>query len=114
MDILPMQIGAAFGLAITTIVHNRVLENSLQIEGITNQSTIDNIAPKDAQLKAYQAAQWTAFGFSIIGIYTIMLFLFFALFIINVLDSRFDSCHISPRIRIRRYEARHVRPRLFG
>ncbi|KAJ7266396.1 MFS general substrate transporter [Mycena haematopus] len=45
------QLGTAFGLAITTIVHNAVGG-----EGPGN----------DAPLKAYQAAQWTAFGMAML------------------------------------------------
>jgi len=45
------QLGTAFGLAITTIVHNAV----------GGEST-----GNDAPLEAYQAAQWTAFGMAML------------------------------------------------
>ncbi|KAJ7852795.1 MFS general substrate transporter [Mycena olivaceomarginata] len=45
------QLGTAFGLAITTIVHNAVWGGG---------------AGNDAPLKAYHAAQWTAFGMAVL------------------------------------------------
>lgn len=50
------QLGTSFGLAITTIVHNTVLRH-----GEVTKSE------RDAQLGAFRAAQWTAFGFGAAG-----------------------------------------------
>lgn len=62
------QIGTAFGLSITTIVHNSVLKRrsaalGLSLTGLGD----DNLAPRQAQMDAYRAAQWTCFAFAIAG-----------------------------------------------
>ncbi|KAK2464582.1 hypothetical protein APHAL10511_003371 [Amanita phalloides] len=53
------QLGTSFGLAITTIVHNRV----------SNWGTGD-----EAQLRGYRAAQWTGFAFAMIAFMISVLF----------------------------------------
>ncbi|EIM85299.1 efflux transporter [Stereum hirsutum FP-91666 SS1] len=60
------QLGTALGLAVTTIVYDRVLATQSSLLGVTIDTSGTN-APKPAQLKAYQAAEWTAFGFGILG-----------------------------------------------
>ena len=64
-----MQLGTAFGLAITTIVHNSVLKLESDKDGIAFSTDDENSdgAPRGAQLKAYHAAEWTAFAFAIFG-----------------------------------------------
>lgn len=52
------QIGATFGLAISTIVFNKVLKNESLNYGVVVNLAGSN-APQEAQLKAYQAAMWT-------------------------------------------------------
>ncbi|KAK7677746.1 hypothetical protein QCA50_019298 [Cerrena zonata] len=60
------QLGTSFGLAITTIVFDRVrAEQSLKL-GVVIDSHGSN-APPDAQLKAYRAAQWTVMGFGVLA-----------------------------------------------
>lgn len=62
------QLGTALGLAVTTIVHNSVLRSRSAEMGVPllrNESEVD--APRPAQLDAYKAAQWTAFGFGVLG-----------------------------------------------
>lgn len=63
---LRTQLGTALGLAVTTIVYDRVLATQSSLLGVTIDTSGTN-APKPAQLKAYQAAEWTAFGFGILG-----------------------------------------------
>ena len=55
-----------FGLAITTNINERVLQDQTQSAGVALLQDETN-APRDAQLKAYQAAQWGAFAFAIVG-----------------------------------------------
>ncbi|KAH9926528.1 efflux transporter [Amylocystis lapponica] len=59
------QLGAAFGLSISTIVYNSVLKQSSLTYGIVVNQNGTN-APAPAQLHAYKSALWTgsAFGFA--------------------------------------------------
>ncbi|KAF5365655.1 hypothetical protein D9758_003166 [Tetrapyrgos nigripes] len=50
------QLGTAFGLAVSTIVHSSVTKNHAST-GLSNA--------ENAPLQAYQAAQWTAFGMAL-------------------------------------------------
>ena len=50
----------------TTIIYNRVLAQDSRKLGVLVDADQDN-APRSAQLKAYQAAQWGAFCFAMIG-----------------------------------------------
>ena len=43
-------------------MHNSVLERESPSGG-----SLDEIAARDAQLNAYKAAQWTGFGFAMLG-----------------------------------------------
>lgn len=61
-----VQLGTAFGLAITTIVYNRVLAHSSATAGVALDAGGLN-APRGAQLAAYHAAQWTSCGFAVLG-----------------------------------------------
>ncbi|TFY78092.1 hypothetical protein EWM64_g5920 [Hericium alpestre] len=60
------QLGTAFGLSISTIVFNSVLQSEAAKYGIVVNKSGSN-APEAAQLKAYQAAEWTGFAFGITG-----------------------------------------------
>ncbi|KAJ6498367.1 putative efflux transporter [Mycena vitilis] len=51
------QLGTAFGLAVTTIVHNAVADRHPNLRGAEGQG---------APLEAYRAAQWTAFGMGVL------------------------------------------------
>lgn len=66
MTVLSTQLGTALGLAVTTIVYDRVLATQSSLLGVTIDTSGSN-APRPAQLKAYKAAEWTAFGFGILG-----------------------------------------------
>ncbi|KAF8722460.1 hypothetical protein AX14_009814 [Amanita brunnescens Koide BX004] len=68
------QIGTAVGVIVSTIVFNRVLAQDSRKQGVILDANQDN-APRSAQLKAYQAAQWAAFSFSMIA--TILVIVFF-------------------------------------
>ncbi|TDL21098.1 efflux transporter [Rickenella mellea] len=68
------QLGTAFGLAITTIVHNRVLRREAAKLGYDTAHSLQD-APAPAQLKSYRAAQWTAFAFPIFGAILAVIFL---------------------------------------
>ena len=61
-----MQLGTAFGLAITTIVHNSVLRHESAVSGVALDS-MGRGGSREMQLKAYKAAQWTGFGFAMLG-----------------------------------------------
>ncbi|ETW84917.1 hypothetical protein HETIRDRAFT_473617 [Heterobasidion irregulare TC 32-1] len=64
------QIGTAFGLTVSTIVFNRVLaRQTARLDGGArfDPAAATAAAPREAQLRAYQAAEWTAFAFGILG-----------------------------------------------
>lgn len=61
-----MKLGTAFGLAITTIIFNKVRDNHSARLGFEVGKSGDG-APMEAQLLAYHAAEWGAFAFGIIG-----------------------------------------------
>lgn len=61
-----IKLGTSFGLAITTIVFDRVRAEESSKLGIIIDSQGLN-APPGAQLKAYRAAQWTVMGFGVFG-----------------------------------------------
>ena len=63
---LPLQLGSAIGVTVTTIIFNRVLAQDSRKLGVILDANLEN-APKSAQLKAYQAAQWGGFCFCMIG-----------------------------------------------
>ncbi|KAF8524916.1 MFS general substrate transporter, partial [Hysterangium stoloniferum] len=65
-----LQIGTSFGLAITTIVHNKVLMRDGVVPSIG-----DSDAPPAAVLNAFKAAQWTAFGFAMTAMVLAVVFL---------------------------------------
>ncbi|KAI0078556.1 MFS general substrate transporter [Panus rudis PR-1116 ss-1] len=64
-----MQLGGAFGLAITTIIFNETLSNQSAKFGVSiNQSgTNASSAPHQAQESAYRAAMWGGFAFGVLG-----------------------------------------------
>ncbi|KAF8479545.1 major facilitator superfamily domain-containing protein [Russula ochroleuca] len=59
------QIGSAIGLSVSTIVFNGVLKAQSSSLGVSGDQGGDD-APREAQLKAYQAAMWTGFAFGIL------------------------------------------------
>ena len=61
------QLGTAFGLAITTIVYNTVLERDSLSLGVDLDVSGSDAAPRAAQLHAYQDANWGAFAFGVMG-----------------------------------------------
>ncbi|KAK2466613.1 hypothetical protein APHAL10511_000871 [Amanita phalloides] len=68
------QIGTSIGVSVTTIVFDRVLAQDARKLGVLIDDTTQNLAPKSAQLKAYQAAQFTAFAFGMIATVFVLLF----------------------------------------
>ncbi|KAF8331587.1 efflux transporter [Amanita rubescens] len=68
------QAGTALGVIVTTIIYNRVLSQDSRKLGVIVDANQDN-APRSAQLKAYQAAQWGAFCFAMIA--TVLVIIFF-------------------------------------
>ncbi|KZS91971.1 putative efflux transporter [Sistotremastrum niveocremeum HHB9708] len=60
------QLGTAFGLAVSTIVHDKVVKSNAVKEGF-NVAPDGSGAPKEAQMMGYRAAQWTAFAFPILA-----------------------------------------------
>lgn len=61
------QLGTAFGLAITTIVYNTVLERDSRSLGVDLNVSGSAAAPRAAQLHGYHDANWGAFAFGIFG-----------------------------------------------
>jgi len=61
------QVGTSFGLAITTMVFNSVLERDSLRLGVDLDAPGHNEAPRSAELNAYQAANWGAFAFGILA-----------------------------------------------
>ncbi|KAG2073085.1 MFS general substrate transporter [Suillus decipiens] len=62
------QIGTAFGLTISTIVFNTVVDKESYKLGVTVNSSGTN-APMSAQLMGYKGAQWTSVAFAFMGEY---------------------------------------------
>jgi len=61
-----LQIGTAFGLTITAIVFDNVVETQSAKLGVIVDPTGTN-APKSAQLQGYRFAQWTNAAFPFLG-----------------------------------------------
>ncbi|OJA19939.1 hypothetical protein AZE42_08044 [Rhizopogon vesiculosus] len=68
------QIGTAFGLTITTIIFNTVVDNESAALGVTVNSDGTN-APQSAQLKGYQSAQWAVVAFALMAALLAAIFL---------------------------------------
>ncbi|TFK47881.1 MFS general substrate transporter [Heliocybe sulcata] len=68
------QIGTAFGLTISTIVYDRVLKSQAAAMGVVDNADGTN-APRLAQLRAFQGAQWTCFAFGMFACLMTLLFL---------------------------------------
>jgi len=66
------QVGTSVGLAVSTTVHNRVMFQSAEAMGYVGDPTQ---VPKGALLSGYRAAQWTSFGFAMVGLLVALLFL---------------------------------------
>ena len=58
--------GTSFGLAITTIIFNRVRDDETAKLGI-HVGPFSEDAPAEAQLLAYRSASWGAFAFGVVG-----------------------------------------------
>ncbi|KAK7442772.1 hypothetical protein VKT23_016017 [Stygiomarasmius scandens] len=62
------QLGTSLGVTVSTVVFNRVLVQQAANRGVTLESTSASTeAPKEAQLDAYKAAQWTDFAFGMVA-----------------------------------------------
>ncbi|KAH0833392.1 major facilitator superfamily domain-containing protein [Lanmaoa asiatica] len=68
------QIGTAFGLTISTIVFNSVVDKESAKLGVTLNSSGTN-APKSAQLQGYRSAQWTGAAFPFLAALLAAIFL---------------------------------------
>jgi len=68
------QLGTSFGLAITTIVHNKSVRRETAKEGIVPDRLASN-ASLEAMLKGFKAAQWAGFGFAMGALLLAVLFL---------------------------------------
>ena len=68
------QLGASFGLAISTIVFNSTLNKQSRKAGVVANMSGTN-APMEAQLKAYKAAMWSGFAFGMFGALLAAMFL---------------------------------------
>lgn len=69
------QLGTAFGLAITTIVYNTILERDSLALGVDLDVSGSAAAPRAAQLQGYHVASWGAFAFGVLGKLTCVSFL---------------------------------------
>ncbi|KAH7926350.1 MFS general substrate transporter [Leucogyrophana mollusca] len=69
------QLGTAFGLTISTIVFNNVVQQQSAAQGVIISATATNDAPRPAQLLGYRAAQWTSASFSLFAALLAVLFL---------------------------------------
>jgi len=61
------QLGTSFGLAITTLIYNRVRVAESAKLGVTVLDDFGSHAPPRAQLLAYRAAEWGGFGFGVVA-----------------------------------------------
>ncbi|KAI9569193.1 major facilitator superfamily domain-containing protein, partial [Boletus coccyginus] len=68
------QIGAAFGLVVSTIVFNSVVNRQSAELGIVANATESNL-PTLVELQGYRAAQWTGAGFSFLAALLAVIFL---------------------------------------
>ncbi|KAI4527062.1 MFS general substrate transporter [Schizophyllum commune Loenen D] len=69
-----IQLGTSMGIAVSTVVYDRVLASRASALGTTLNSEHSN-APRPAQLDAYHAAQWTAFAFGALAAVLALVFL---------------------------------------
>ncbi|KDQ19284.1 hypothetical protein BOTBODRAFT_434411 [Botryobasidium botryosum FD-172 SS1] len=71
-----IQVGGAFGLAVTTVLYDRTaLREAENILGHT-VTHVDTNGPREALLKGYKAAQWLGCGFALTGMIFSATFLF--------------------------------------
>jgi hypothetical protein len=61
------QLGTSFGLAITTLIYNRVRIAESARLGVTVLDDFNTHTPLRAQLLAYRAAEWGGFGFGVVA-----------------------------------------------
>ncbi|KAL1744693.1 major facilitator superfamily domain-containing protein [Schizophyllum fasciatum] len=69
-----IQLGTSMGIAVSTVVYDRVLASRASAMGTTLDEEHAN-APRPAQLDAYHAAQWTAFAFGALAALLALAFL---------------------------------------
>ncbi|KAH7884855.1 major facilitator superfamily domain-containing protein [Phlebopus sp. FC_14] len=68
------QIGTAFGLTVSTIVFDRVVQRDSAAQGVTVNASLSN-APMSAQLNGYKAAQWAGAAFPLLAAILSVMFL---------------------------------------
>ncbi|KIJ50851.1 hypothetical protein M422DRAFT_27007, partial [Sphaerobolus stellatus SS14] len=68
------QLAGAFGLAISTIVHNEILKNKKAGLGLP-QDTDVSLLPQDLVLTSYKSAQWSNFAFAMLAMVISAVFL---------------------------------------
>ncbi|KAK7444033.1 hypothetical protein VKT23_015430 [Stygiomarasmius scandens] len=61
------QIGSSAGVTVSTVVFNRVLSQLAASRGLQITDATGRDLPRDVQLKAYQAAEWTNFAFGMVA-----------------------------------------------
>ncbi|KAH7107765.1 putative efflux transporter [Auriculariales sp. MPI-PUGE-AT-0066] len=70
-----VQLGSAFGIAISTIVHDAGVRGEMRKQGISDHLEDVATAPHAAQLRGYRDGFWTSFAFVIFGMVLGALFL---------------------------------------
>ncbi|THU82425.1 putative efflux transporter [Dendrothele bispora CBS 962.96] len=61
------QIGSSAGVTVSTVVFNRVLSELAATRGLQITDSTGRDLPRDIQLRAYQAAEWTNFAFGMVA-----------------------------------------------
>ncbi|KAK7461297.1 hypothetical protein VKT23_008476 [Stygiomarasmius scandens] len=69
------QLGSSAGVAASTVVFNRVLQKGAEDQGLEVTGARGNNLPRDVQLDAYRAAEWTNFAFAILAMILAIAFL---------------------------------------
>ncbi|KAG8856950.1 hypothetical protein FRB96_006213 [Tulasnella sp. 330] len=70
-----MQIGAAIGLAVTTVIADRVTSTQSRKLGYNYDPRNPGYVPPEAQIRGYRAAQWAGFGFCMFSLLLVLVFL---------------------------------------
>ncbi|KAG9017798.1 hypothetical protein FRB93_004609 [Tulasnella sp. JGI-2019a] len=70
-----MQIGAALGLAVTTVIADRITTNESRKLGFDYDPKSPGYVPPEALLHGYRAAQWACLGFCMFSLALILVFL---------------------------------------
>ena len=66
-EFMALQVGTSVGLAVSTTIHNRVTFQAAEALGFTSYATKAYQVPNEALLSGYRAAQYTSFGFAMVG-----------------------------------------------